>query len=71
MRGFLREALIIIAVAVAIFVVSRTAIQSFVVVGASMEPSFEEGQRLIINKAIYHFREPQRGDVIVFHPPTS
>jgi len=71
MRGFLREALIIITVAAAIFVVSRTAIQSFVVVGASMEPSFEEGQRLIINKAIYHFGEPQRGDVIVFHPPTS
>jgi len=69
MRGFLREALIIVAVAIAVFVVSRTAIQSFVVIGASMEPSFEEGQRLLINKAIYHFREPQRGDVIVFRPP--
>jgi len=69
MRGFLREALIIVIVAAAVFAVSRTAVQSFVVVGASMEPSFEEGQRLIINKAIYHFREPQRGDVIVFHPP--
>ncbi len=71
MRGFLREALIIIAVAIVVFVVSRTAIQSFVVVGASMEPSFEEGQRLLISKAIYRFREPQRGDVIVFHPPTD
>ena len=71
MRGYLREALIIIIVAVAIFIVSRTAIQSFVVVGVSMEPSFEEGQRLLINKAVYRFREPQRGDVIVFHPPTN
>lgn len=71
MRGFLREALIIIIVAIVVFVVSRTAIQSFVVIGSSMEPSFEEGQRLLINKAIYHFREPQRGEVIVFHPPTS
>lgn len=71
MRGFLREALIIVGVAIAVFVVSRTAIQSFVVIGASMEPSFEEGQRLLINKAIYHFREPQRGDIIVFHPPND
>jgi len=71
MRGFLREVLIIIIVAIVVFVVSRTAIQSFVVIGSSMEPSFEEGQRLLINKAIYHFREPQRGEVIVFHPPTS
>jgi len=36
-----------------------------------MEPSFEEGQRLLVNKAVYRFREPQRGDIIVFHPPTS
>ncbi len=71
MRAFLREILIVITVAIAIFIVSRTAIQSFVVVGVSMEPSFEEGQRLLINKAVYRFREPARGDVIVFHPPNN
>ena len=71
MRTFLREVLIVIAVAIAVFIVSRTAIQSFVVVGISMEPSFEEGQRLIINRAVYRFREPARGDVIVFHPPNN
>jgi len=71
MRAFLREILIVITVAVAIFIVSRTAIQSFVIVGVSMEPSFEEGQRLLINKAVYHFREPARGEVIVFHPPNN
>ena len=31
-----------------------------------MEPAFEQGQRLLVNKAVYRFREPQRGDVIVF-----
>ena len=71
MRAFLREILAIIIVAMVIFILSRTAIQSFVVVGVSMEPSFEEGQRLLINKAVYHFREPQRGEVIVFHPPNN
>jgi len=71
MRTFLREVLIVIVVAIAVFIVSRTAIQSFVVIGISMEPSFEEGQRLLINKAVYRFREPTRGDVIVFHPPNN
>lgn len=71
MRAFLREILIVITVAIAIFIVSRTAIQSFVIVGVSMEPSFEEGQRLLINKAVYRFREPARGEVIVFHPPNN
>ncbi len=71
MRAFLREILIVIIVAIAVFIVSRTAIQSFVVIGSSIEPSFEEGQRLLINKAVYHFREPARGDIIVFHPPNN
>ena len=71
MRAFLREILVIIIVAVVIFVLLQTTIQSFVVVGASMQPGFEQGQRLLINKAVYRFSEPQRGDVIVFHPPNN
>jgi signal peptidase I len=34
-----------------------------------MEPSFQEGQRVLVSKIAYHFHEPQRGDVIVFWPP--
>ena len=33
-----------------------------------MEPGFQEGQRLLINKVTYIFQEPKRGDVIIFHP---
>jgi len=36
-----------------------------------MEPNLQEGERLIINKAVYIFQEPERGDVIVFHPPNN
>jgi signal peptidase I len=32
-----------------------------------MEPSFHNGQYLVVNKAIYFFRAPQRGEVIVFY----
>lgn len=37
--------------------------------GQSMEPSFHSGERVIVNKMIYHLRDPQRGEVIVFHAP--
>ncbi len=34
-----------------------------------MEPSLQNGQQLLINKFLYYFREPERGDVIILHPP--
>jgi signal peptidase I len=34
-----------------------------------MEPCLQDEQQLIINKFVYHFQEPERGDVIIFHPP--
>ncbi len=43
--------------------------QPFVVRGASMEPTFMDREYLIIDEASYYFREPQRGETIVFHYP--
>lgn len=40
--------------------------QPFIVDGTSMSPNFETGQFLIIDKLTYHFKNPERGDVIVF-----
>lgn len=36
-----------------------------------MEPNFHEGQRVLVNKLILNFRSPQRGDVIILHPPRA
>jgi len=41
-------------------------IQPFFVQGASMEPNYEDGEYLIIDEISYRFREPERGEVIVF-----
>lgn len=35
---------------------------------ASMVPTLEINDRLIIEKISYRFQEPQRGDVVVFKP---
>ncbi len=43
--------------------------QPFIVSGASMEPTFQNSQYLIVDELSYHFEQPQRGDVIVFRYP--
>jgi len=65
----LREVGITILIAVAIFVVLRLTVQSYTVVMSSMEPNFQEGECIMVNKVSYHSSGPQRGDVIVFNPP--
>ncbi len=71
MKAFLRELLLTLILAIVIFLLLQTTVQSFVVVGSSMKPNFQEGERLVINKVVYKLHEPERGDVIVFHPPNN
>lgn len=69
MKPFVRELLITIGLAILIFVVARQTIQTYEVFQTSMEPNFHEGQRVVVNKAVYFFGEPERGDVIIFRAP--
>ncbi len=43
--------------------------QPFIVSGASMSPNFENGEYLIVDEFSYHFREPERGEVVIFRYP--
>ncbi len=43
--------------------------QPFIVSGASMSPTFETGQYLIVDQLTYHLEQPQRGDVVIFRYP--
>lgn len=45
--------------------------QPFIVSGASMSPTFETGQYLIIDQVSYRFDEPTRGDVVIFKYPND
>ncbi|MGH9857685.1 MAG: signal peptidase I [Acidobacteriota bacterium] len=44
-------------------------VQPFFVRGASMEPTFDDGEYLVIDQLSYQFREPRRSEVIVFRYP--
>lgn len=59
-----------IAIVLAAFIITFIA-QSFVVEGSSMEPSLHNRERLLVNKLVYRFKEPQRGDVVVFRYPAN
>lgn len=34
-----------------------------------MEPTLDVGQRVLVNRFLYHFADPGIGDIVVFHPP--
>ena len=54
---------------VTVFIIRNFLAQPFLVSGASMEPNFSHGNYLIIDEVTYRFREPERGEVIVFRYP--
>src|SRR3989338_5857830 len=43
--------------------------QPFVVDGASMDPTFETGDYLIVDEISYRFKTPERGSVLIFKYP--
>lgn len=60
--------IVIISLAV-IIPVRYYLMQPFFVSGTSMVPNFQNKDYLIIDELTYHFRDPQRGEVIVFKYP--
>lgn len=59
-----------ILIAVAIGLLVRTfIIDARYVPSTSMVPTIQPNDRLLVNKFIYHFTSPERGDIVVFKPP--
>ncbi len=54
---------------IAVVAIKYFLIQPFIVNGASMEPSFFDGDYLLVDELSYRFRDPGRGDVVVFRSP--
>ncbi len=65
----IREIIETITFTLLILFVIRLAVQSFRTDGQSMEPNFHTDEYVLVNKAVYLFQQPQRGDVVIFHYP--
>lgn len=59
---------IVVAVVLA-FLIRQFIVELYVVDGPSMRPTLESHERLVVNKFIYHFRAPERGEIVVFRYP--
>lgn len=69
---FLVEIAQVVLISLAIILPVRAfLIQPFVVRGASMEPNFYDNEYLIIDELSYRFREPVRGEIVVFKYPSD
>lgn len=68
---FLEVFEILAVVLISIYIIYGFIAQPFLVQGASMEPNFSSGDYLLIDEATYYFREPSRGEVIVFKNPND
>lgn len=57
-----------IAIVICVLLIAYV-VQAFRVQGMSMAPSLMDGERILVNKFIYHFGPIERGDVVVFWYP--
>ena len=56
---------LVVALLVALFIISNI-VSMTMVMEQSMEPTFIQGDRLVVNRVGYFFTDPERGDVIIF-----
>jgi signal peptidase I len=64
------ELVVIVALALGLtWLVQNYVVKSYRVPTGSMRPTIDEGDRVLAARFLSWFSDPERGDVIVFHPP--
>lgn len=65
--SFLTEMVVLFAVALSIALVIKTfVVQPFFIPSGSMENTLQIGDKVLVNKLVYHIRPIGRGDIVVF-----
>ncbi|HEY3732549.1 MAG TPA: signal peptidase I [Streptosporangiaceae bacterium] len=66
-RSFWRELPVLVAVALVIALLLKTfVVQAFFIPSSSMEDTLLVGDKVLVNKLVYHFRSIEPGDIVVF-----
>lgn len=59
----------LIAIVLVFLIIRPFVVQAFYIPSGSMMDTLLIEDRILVNKFIYHFRPPHRGDIVVFHAP--
>lgn len=71
MKTLIRDIFITLIIAFALFIGIQFTLQQVEVRQVSMLPNLVEGERIFINKIVFSFHDPERGDIIVFRDPQT
>jgi signal peptidase I len=67
-RSLWRELPVLVVIAVVLALVIKTfVVQPFYIPSGSMQNTLEIGDRVLVNKVVYHLRGISRGDIVVFN----
>jgi len=70
--SFWKELPILLGVAILVAVLVRAfLLQTFYIPSPSMEHTLDINDRVLVNKIVYNFRSPERGEIIVFRAPSD
>lgn len=70
-QALLREITTTLLITLALFLGLHSSAQAVPLDGPSMQPGLHTDERVLVNSLAYAFHGPERGDVIVFHPPSA
>jgi len=74
-RSALKQVLTCLLVAVLAYgafqFVTRYVLQSVQIVGASMSPTLHDSERYVLNRWVYHVRDPKPQDIVVLRDPAD
>ena len=66
------ELIVIVALAIGLALgIQAVLVKPYRIPSESMEPTLDVGQRVLVSRVNYKVSDPDRGDVVVFHPPTG
>ena len=67
----LEVVLIVVAAFAIAMVVQFFVMKPFTIHQVSRQPTIHDGERVLVNRVVYHFRDPKKGDVVVFRSPVK
>jgi signal peptidase I len=62
---------VLTAVVIVFLIINPLLYRAYFIPSESMNPTLTESDRILVNKLVYRFRAPGRGDIVVFRPPVG